>query len=38
MKKFKIPKIFNTIPVYAHCDIPCGIYDPIVIFIREMRV
>ena len=29
MKKFNIPKIFNTMPVYAHCDIPCGIYDPI---------
>ena len=21
-------KLFPTRPVYAHCDIPCGIYDP----------
>ncbi|MBM04768.1 MAG: superoxide dismutase, Ni [Dehalococcoidia bacterium] len=38
MKKFKIPKIFNTIPVYAHCDIPCGIYDPIVAKIAAQTV
>jgi len=27
----KIKKIFNILPLkiaYAHCDIPCGIYDP----------
>ncbi|OGY27306.1 MAG: superoxide dismutase, Ni [Candidatus Woykebacteria bacterium RBG_19FT_COMBO_43_10] len=23
-----IDKIFPPQPVYAHCDIPCGIYDP----------
>ena len=23
-----IDKIFSPQPVYAHCDIPCGIYDP----------
>src|SRR3990167_10156901 len=23
-----IIKLFPTKPVYAHCDIPCGIYDP----------
>lgn len=23
-----IIKIFPSRPVYAHCDIPCGIYDP----------
>jgi len=23
-----IDKIFPPRPVYAHCDIPCGIYDP----------
>ncbi|MCL4357510.1 superoxide dismutase, Ni [Patescibacteria group bacterium] len=21
-------KIFNIKPVYAHCDLPCGVYDP----------
>ncbi|MDP3973964.1 MAG: superoxide dismutase, Ni [Candidatus Daviesbacteria bacterium] len=21
-------KLFPTKPIYAHCDIPCGIYDP----------
>lgn len=21
-------KIFNVKPVYAHCDLPCGVYDP----------
>lgn len=21
-------KFFNIEPIYAHCDIPCGIYDP----------
>ncbi len=21
-------KLFPTRPIYAHCDIPCGIYDP----------
>jgi nickel superoxide dismutase len=29
-----IKKIFNLLPLktaYAHCDIPCGIYDPFVI-------
>lgn len=27
----KLASIFNLLPVktaYAHCDIPCGIYDP----------
>ena len=24
----KLIKILPTKPVYAHCDIPCGIYDP----------
>jgi len=31
-------KIFNKIPVYAHCDIPCGIYDPIVAKIAAQTV
>lgn len=21
-------KLFNIKPVYAHCDLPCGVYDP----------
>lgn len=21
-------KLFNVKPVYAHCDLPCGVYDP----------
>jgi nickel superoxide dismutase len=21
-------KLFNIKPAYAHCDLPCGIYDP----------
>ena len=24
----KLIKLLPTKPVYAHCDIPCGIYDP----------
>ncbi len=24
----KIIKLLPTKPIYAHCDIPCGIYDP----------
>lgn len=24
----KLIKLFPTRPIYAHCDIPCGIYDP----------
>ncbi|MBN17954.1 MAG: superoxide dismutase, Ni [Chloroflexi bacterium] len=38
MKKFKLPKIINKIDVYAHCDIPCGIYDPIVAKIAAQTV
>ena len=38
MKVFKLSKIFNKIPVYAHCDIPCGIYDPIVAKIAAQTV
>ena len=38
MKIFKLSKIFNKIPVYAHCDIPCGIYDPIVAKIAAQTV
>ncbi len=25
---YKLIKILPTTPVFAHCDIPCGIYDP----------
>jgi nickel superoxide dismutase len=21
-------KLFSIKPVYAHCDLPCGVYDP----------
>ena len=24
----RIFNLFPVIPVYAHCDVPCGIYDP----------
>jgi len=24
----KLPKLFTIKPVYAHCDLPCGVYDP----------
>lgn len=24
----KLPKLFRLKPVYAHCDLPCGVYDP----------
>lgn len=25
---FKLTKLFSTISADAHCDIPCGVYDP----------
>jgi nickel superoxide dismutase len=25
----KLPKLFTIKPVYAHCDLPCGVYDPV---------
>lgn len=25
---FILTKTFSVYPVYAHCDVPCGIYDP----------
>lgn len=24
----KFTKLFSIKPVYAHCDLPCGVYDP----------
>lgn len=24
----KLPTLFAIKPVYAHCDLPCGVYDP----------
>ena len=33
-------KIFNKIikPVYAHCDLPCGVYDPVQALVEAKSV
>lgn len=28
MKLSQLPKLTFIKPVYAHCDLPCGVYDP----------
>jgi nickel superoxide dismutase len=28
MKLVKLSKLFVIKPVHAHCDLPCGVYDP----------
>lgn len=27
--KVQLSSVFRVKPVYAHCDLPCGVYDPV---------
>jgi nickel superoxide dismutase len=38
MKTSVIGRLFNVIDVRAHCDIPCGIYDPVTAKIAAQTV
>jgi nickel superoxide dismutase len=33
-----IDKLFRIKPVYAHCDLPCGVYDPAQAYIEAQSV